>query len=183
MNYDTFREIIGARPKMFAFLLFLGVLNLLLVLYLALWQRPELTRAQSEWFAKRQELASKPGAGIAATYQRDQRDLAEFRRRYIPKRDFAAFLSKMYETARNNSLKLSSVSYKPVPIPEQGVLSYGISFTASGRYAGLKSFISDVSRYPEMVTLDSVGLSSGSQTQESVVLRLNMTAYLKPEGA
>jgi type IV pilus assembly protein PilO len=183
MNYDMFRDIIGARPKSFVFLAFLGGLNLLLVLYLSLWQGPKLARAQNEWFAKRQELAAKPGAGTAVTYQRDLRDLAEFQRRYIPKRDFAAFLSKMYETARNNTLKLSSVSYKPTPIPEQGVLSYGISFTASGRYAALKSFIADVSQYPEIVTLDSVSLSSGSQTQESVALKLNMTVYLKTEGA
>jgi len=183
MSYQMLRDMIGARPKSFALLALLALLNLALLLYLSLWQKPELAKAQSDWFAQREAAASGQKLGSAARYQEGLRDLGLFQERLIPKKSFPGFLSELFETAKSNSLSLKGIVYKPAPVKGEEVLSYGISFTVSGKYASLKSFIADLARYREMVTLDAVSLSSTSQTEESVDLKVQMTAYLKMEGA
>jgi type IV pilus assembly protein PilO len=184
MNYQLLREMIGARRKSFSFLAFLALLNLALALYLSIWQQPELAKAQSDWFARRSALASGQSIGTAARYRNGVRDLALFEKRYIPKKEFAGFLSVLFDTAKSNSLSVKGITYKPGPVKgEAGLLSYGISFNVSGKYPAVKSFIADLNRFPEMVTLDSLSLASTSKTEESVDLKVELTAYLKMEGA
>jgi type IV pilus assembly protein PilO len=183
MNYEMLREIIALRRKWFGFLVFLALVNLALFLYLSFWQEPELTKAQNAWFAKRDAAASGADQGVAARYRDGLRDLGQFQNRLIPKKDFAAFLSELFATAKGNSVPISGITYKPSVIAEEGLVSYGIGFTVSGKYAAVKSFIADLARYPEMVTVDAISLANPSQTEESVGLRVEMTVYLKPEGA
>ena len=184
MNYEMLRDVIAARPKTFAFLGFLAVLNLALLLYLSVWQKPELQKAQSDWFAKREALAKGQSVvGTVSRYREGVRDLDLFQQRIIPKKAFAGFLSEPFETARSNSLSIKGITYKPTAANEHGILSYGIGFTVTGKYASVKSFIADLARYPQIVTLDSVSLNSKSQTEESVNMKVQMTAYLKMEGA
>jgi len=183
MSYQMLRDMIAARPRSFAFVAFLAVLNLAALLYLSLWQRPELEKARVDWFARREALARGEIQGDATRFQNGVRDLDLFQKRLAPKKDFAALLSRMYQTAKDNSLSLNGISYKPAQIKGEEMLTYGISFTVSGNYASVKSFLADLVRYPEMVTVDSISLNSASPTEESVNLRVQTTAYLKSEGA
>lgn len=183
MNYETLREIVAARPKSFLLLGFLVVLNLALYSYLSGWQRPELQQVQDEWFAKRQLQAAGQSPVVGKSYADTQRDLALFQKRLIPKPEFAAFLSKLFGTAKSDQLSLRGISYIPSVIKEQpGVVSYQLAFSLSGSYASIKRFIADLSRYPEAVTLDSVSLGNSSQTSEMVDLQVHVTVYLKMEG-
>lgn len=182
MNYQTVRDMIGLRHKSFAFLALLLLVNLSLILYLSLWQQPELEKAQNEWFAKREAAASGADQTVAARYQSGVRDLALFQERLIPKQEFPRFLNELFSAARNDALTLDSVSYKPALIKEEGLISYGITLSVSGKYAAVKAFIADLGRFPELVTLDAVSLANSSQTEEIVQLRVQLTAYLK-EGA
>ena len=183
MNFQMLREMIEVRRTAFACLVLLALLNLALLLYLALWQRPELARAQSDWFAKRQAQAGGQNPQLSDRYRSGARDLALFQQRLIPKKGFPAFLGELFETAGNNGLHPKGITYKPTPIKEEGMVAYGIAFTVSGKYAAVKSFLADLARFPELVTLDSVSLSNQSQTEESVELKVQMTASLKVEGA
>lgn len=183
MNYRILLDTIGARPKSFALIALLAVLNLAAALYLSLRLEPELGRAQAAWFAQREILAGGRGGRVADGYRRAERDLARFENLLIPKKGFPRFLSGLFETAHNNGLQLQGIGYKPTLFKEQGMLTYNIAFTVSGRYAAVKSLLADLARYPEMVTLDSVSLSNASATEENVVLKVQMTAYLKTEGA
>lgn len=184
MNYEMLRNIYAARRKWFLFLGFLLLLNIALWLYLSSWQRPALATAQSDWMAKREALKSGQSLGAATIYQNGVRDLALFDKRFIPKREFTRFINQLYESAQSNSLEMKGITYKPGAVKEaRGLLSYAVTFTVSGKYASVKSFLADFSRYKEIVTLDSIALSNPSRTEESVSLRIQMTAYLKTEGA
>lgn len=183
MNFQMLRDMIAARRNSFAFIAFLALLNLSVLLFLSLWQQPELKKAQVEWFAKRDALAKGEVLGDAARYHNGVRDLELFQKRLVPKKEFAGLLSQIYETAKNNSLTLKGVSYKPAPVKGEALLSYGISFTVQGKYASVKSFLADLVRYPEMVTVDSVALNNPNSIEESVNLKVQVTAYLKTEGA
>lgn len=184
MSYEMLREILRIRRNSFLFLAFLALLNLAVIAYLALLQRPELTQARSAWLAQREAQATGQAVvGSTARYQQGMRDLEAFRERLIAKPAFAAFLTDLFETAGRSSLELKGITYKPEPIPKQGMFAYGISYTVSGDYAGVKRFLAELSRYRQMVTVDSVSLSSTKQTEEAIDLRIQMTAYLKTEGA
>jgi type IV pilus assembly protein PilO len=184
MNYQMLRDIYAARPRSFAFLGFLVVLTVGLWLYLANWQRPELEKAQRDWMAKRESLAKGQTVATATRYERGMKELAQFDRRIIPKKDFPNLLGRLYDAASSNSLTLSGISFKPAPLKDDpAIVTYGIAFTVTGKYGAIKNFIGALSRFPEMVTLDSLALSSGNSPTEAVALHVQLTAYLKREGA
>jgi len=183
MNYPMLREIIMARRKSFVLLAFLVLADLALVLFLSLWQQPELERTQNDWFVRRDAAARGVDRGVSARYRDGERDLAQFQKRFIAKRDFAGFLSELFALAGTNSLALKGITYKPTLIKDTGLLSYGISFNVTGKYAGIKSFLADLARLPKMVTLDSVSLGNSSSIEESVDLKVQLTVYLTTEGA
>jgi len=178
MSYHLLRDMIAARSKSFASLAFLVLLALGCQLYLSLWQRPGLEKAQDA-LAKGETLAD------STRYRNGVRDLEELEKRLVPKKEFAALLSQVYDTAKENSVSLAKISYKPASEKDRvgQVLPYGISFTVSGKYASVKSFLADLVRYRELLTVDAVSLSSQSQTEESVSLNLDATVFLKTEGA
>ena len=146
MNYQILRETIAARRNSFIFLAFLALMNLAALLYLSFWQEPELAKAQNDWFAQREALARGQRVGAAERYQAGARDLALFQQRLIPKKGFPGFLSELFATAKGHSLQLKGISYKPTPIKEEGLVSYGMAFTVSGKYASVKSFLAELAR-------------------------------------
>ena len=185
MSYQMLRDIIAAKPKSLAFIAFLALLALTATLYLSLWQQPELEKAQMQWLAKREAIAKGEAVGDATKYHNGVRDLELFEKRLPPKKDFAAVLGRIYDTAKSNSLSIKGGGLRPAKLKGEegkGIFSYGVTLTLTGRYAGVKSFLADLARYPEMVTVDSVTLASTSQTEEAVSLGVQLTVYLK-EGA
>ena len=184
MSYELLRDILRIRRNSFLFLAFLAVLNLAAILYLVFLQKPQLAQARSEWLIQREAMVTgQEVQGSAARYQQGMRDLEAFRVRLIPKAAFASFLMELFDTAGTHSVTLQGISYKPTPVNEMGMFAYGISYNVSGSYGGVKAFLADLSRHRQIVTIDSVGLSSTKQTEEVVVLRVQMTAYLATEGA
>ncbi|QXE91118.1 type 4a pilus biogenesis protein PilO [Geomonas subterranea] len=184
MNYQVLLDMIAARRKSFAFIAFLALLAIGTEVYISVYQQPELERVQQAWFAKRDALARGETQADATRYQQGVRDLEEFRKHLIPKKDFVALLGRIYTTAKSNSLVLSGISYKPSKEKVKGtqMLTYGISFTVAGRYASVKSFLADLARYREMLVIDALSLSSSSSTEEKVNLKIQTTLYMT-EGA
>ncbi|MBU5614856.1 type 4a pilus biogenesis protein PilO [Geomonas azotofigens] len=184
MNYQMLLDMIAARRTAFAFIAFLALLVLGLEAYVSTYQRPELERVQQAWFAKRDALARGETQADATRYQQGMRDLEEFRKHLVPKKDFAALMSKLYGTAKSNSLTLSGITYKPGKVKGKGsqIVTYGISFNVVGKYGSVKSFLADLVRYPEMLVVDAVSLSNSSPTEEKVDLKIQTTVYLT-EGA
>jgi type IV pilus assembly protein PilO len=182
MNYATLRDYLNARPRALALLGLLVAANVSLAVYLSAWQTPELERVQSDWFAKRQAQAAGQRLKTADRFRNGNRDLAAFRQRLIPKTGFPAFLGDLFQAAHNNSLQLKSVTYKPTVMKDEALVAYGIEVTVVGRYAAVKSFLADLARYPQIVTLNSLTLNNASRTEESVELKVQLTAYLRQEG-
>lgn len=185
MNYQTLLDMIAARRKSFGFLGFLALLALGAGVYLSVYQRPELEKTQLAWFAKRDALARGETQADATRYQQGMRDLEQFRKRFVPKKEFARMLVRIHDSAKSNSVTLSGMNYKPGKEKVKGtqIMTYGVSFDVVGKYGAVKSFLADLARYPEMVTVDSVSLSNASMTEEKVSLKLQTTFYLLVEGA
>lgn len=183
MNFDLIKEIYAQRRRAFGLIFFLAFVNLVLVVYVTQWQKPRLAKATLDWTAQQQAALKGADRGEGARFRDNERDLAKFKERFIAKQDFAAFLSDLFGMAKANALNMNGISYKPNVAKDQALVNYGIEFTLSGKYGGVKGFISDVARYPKLVVLNSVSLGNSSKTEELVELRVQLTVYLKTEGA
>lgn len=184
MNFQSLLDMLAARRKTFTFLAFLLLIALGLEGYLSVFQGPELVRRQQEWFAKREALARGETEADASRYQRGMRDLEQFRKLLIPKREFLATIGQIYGIASRNSLSLQGISYKPgKAISGTQVLPYVVSFQVSGKYAAVKKFLAEMVSFPQMVTVDTMSIGSQKTTEEKVDLKLQTTVYLLTEGA
>ena len=107
-----------------------------------------------------------------------RQDLKAWRAKILPKKNFPQFIGNLFDIAGNNSLGINGISYKSTELNE-GLAAYTIEFNLSGKYAAVKSFVSDIQQLHEMITIDSVSLSSSKNTEDSVSLKVRMTVYLR----
>jgi len=181
MNLELLRDTMRGSRYFLVALLIVTALDAGVYLYRAFHQEPELERMRSAYQSSRSAGADGTSQR-AALYESALRDLATFQGRLIPKREFAGFLDALFTMAQKHSVAVKGISYKPGT--EKGaILSYGMSLQVNGRYADLKGLLADLMHYPRMVSVDAVSLRNGSLTQESVDLQLQITAFLKTEGA
>ena len=181
MKIDIILQILKTRPKSFVCIAILIAANFGLYLFSALYQEPRLADLQRKWSEKRLEAASAPPQDPAAIYRQGTADLKSWRERIPPKREFAAFIGELFETAVNNSLSVGAITYKPTQIKGENLLAYTIGFNVSGKYAAIKSFIADIERLRQIAVIDNLSLS-GKADEEFVDMRLQLTAYFRVEG-
>ena len=181
MNGKLLWDIVKSRPKSLAVVLLLVMLNGGLFFYNAYSHQPRLQNLRQQWAEKR-----RAGVGVrdaAGIYRQGTGDLATWRGRIALKKDFARVIGTLFDMASSSSLKVGAVSYRPVPVKQDNLLAFTISFSASGKYAAVKSFIADLMRTKEILTLDNVTLSSTKTTEEAIDMKIELTAYFKTEGA
>ncbi|RII27039.1 MAG: hypothetical protein CXR31_07185 [Geobacter sp.] len=181
MNGKLLWDIVKSRPKSLAVVLLLVILNCGLFFYSAYSQQPRLQNLRQQWTEKR-----RAGGGVrdvAGIYRQGTGDIATWRGRITPKKDFARLIGTLFDMASSSSLKVGAVSYRPVPVKQDNLLAFSISFSASGKYAAVKSFIADLMRTKEILILDNIKLSSTKTTEEAIDMKIELTAYFKTEGA
>jgi Tfp pilus assembly protein PilO len=182
MNLSIVKQIAMVRKKSLLFLAGGVVLGVVINLYTYTYQQPLLTKARSEWL---QQSAAEQ-RGIAAlsrdeVYKIGQGDLAKFRERIYPKTQFARFIGEIYETAANNRLDVSTISYKPIVSKESRLLGYSLTLAVVGNYTQLKKYINDLDSLGNLSHIDSISFGSQGGTNELVQLQVQMTAYFKKE--
>ena len=182
MNSKLLWDIAKSRPKSLAVVILLIILDCGLFFYSTYYQQPRLQTLRQQWAEKRR-AAGGGHRDQAAIYRQGTDDLATWRGRITPKKDFARLIGTLFDMASSSSLKVGAVSYRPVPVKQDNLLAFTISFNASGKYAAVKSFIADLMRTKEILTLDNVTLSSTKTTEEAIDMKIELTAYFKTEGA
>jgi type IV pilus assembly protein PilO len=181
MNFTLLRQIISARRNSFIAIFVLILINIGLFLYSSAYLGPKVVLLQNKWSDKRLIAAGEAGIDTGAVYRQGTGDLAAWRARIYPKKDFARFIGELFESATNNTLKVGAITYKPQPVKDENLLAYSIGFNVSGKYAAIKSFIADIERLREIAVIDNISLN-GKTTEESVDMKLQMTAYFRLEG-
>ena len=175
-------DLFNARKKTWIFVVLALLANLLVAVYVANFQNPQLDRLRAVWQEKRKLVAGSP-ADLGSVYRQGTGDLTKFRELMPEKKEFARVIGDLLESAANNNLKAGAITYKPEPIPEEKLIRYAISLSVSGKYAAVKSFIADVRRSHEIITIESVALGGARDaTEEAVALRLQLNAYFRAEG-
>ncbi|GLI38992.1 type 4a pilus biogenesis protein PilO [Geobacter hydrogenophilus] len=181
MTRNQLLEVLKAKRMPIAVILVLILTNMGIVIYSQLVQEPKLVKLQDEWTEKRR-LVTGGGGDLAAIYRQGTADLAAFQERIPLKRDFTRQMMEVFEIAANNGLKVKGITYKPEAQKEANLVVYGVTMSLDGQYAGIKSFISDLQCHGGLLTIDSISLSNTSMTEEAVSLKMQLSAYLRPEG-
>jgi Tfp pilus assembly protein PilO len=181
MNITHLQQIFKTRQKSFICIFILIIINVGLYAYSVAYQEPQLAGLQIRWAEKRRLAAGEAVLDTAAIYRQGTSDLAEWRKRLAPKKEFARLIGSLFETAGNNSLKVGAITYKPELVKGENILAYSVGFSVSGKYAAIKSFIADIERLRDIAVVDNISLN-GKATEESVALRLQLTAYFRVEG-
>lgn len=182
MNLSYLRTLLGARRKTFYVLAGLLVVNLALSAYISYVQQPALIALQTEWNSRRRTMEGNIRQEEAAVYRQGKQDLQEWNARIPKKREFARCIGALLELAGNNSLTLGGIAYKPEQIKDENLLAYAISFTVTGKYGAIKSFLADVANLREIAVINAISLSNSSAIEEVVTLKLEVTAYFRMEG-
>ena len=175
-------EIVRQKWRLLSIILVLLLLNVVLGVVVSSYQLPELADLQARWNDLRRQSARSGAVDAAALYQQGTADLEKLKTRIPEKREFARVLSDLIEAAASSAVEVGTISYKPVQIKEEPLLSYQLSLSVTGRYAAVKSFLSDLQNNRELLVVDSVELSNSDLYNENVVMALHVTVYLR-EGA
>ncbi len=181
MNSAYLKEILRVRRKTLFLLLGFFLLNCALALYASVYQEPRLSLLRDEWTSRRR-MSGGMRQDRGASFDKGNADLARWRLMIAPKKDFARILADLRDLAGSNSVTVGSVSYKPEEIKGENLLSYTLGFTVTGRYGAVKSFLGDLGRFKEMVTVNTIALNNPKLTEEKVDLNLTLTVYLRTEG-
>lgn len=181
MNIKVVEQIFKAQPRTFILILVLILVNIGFFIFSAVYLTPRFEGLQNQWFEKRKIMTGGIGQDPSALYQQGTKDLATWRDRIIPKRDFTKFIGSLYETASNNSLAFNGLSYKVVQLKEKKLVAYSLDLNVTGKYGAIKSFISDIGRMPEIITMDTISLNNKTFTADQVDLKVQLTVYLKME--
>jgi type IV pilus assembly protein PilO len=182
MTVTIIKEIFKARPRIFILIAVLLLLNIGLSVFVTLYQKPRLAEMQGNWFVKRRAATGGAAEDMAAAYMQGEKDLQIWQSRIIPKKDFARFVGGLFETARKNSLTYKGLSFKASQIKGENLAAYTIDMNVEGKYGAVKSFIADLGRKQEIMTIDNLSLSSKVETGEAIALKIQLTVYLRTEG-
>lgn len=172
-------EIVRQKWRILSVILFLFLLNVALGVFVSVYQLPALSDMQSKWNSLRRQSASAGQMDPTALHKQGIADLERLKSKIPEKRHFARVLSDLFEAAASSAVDIGSISYKPVPIKDEALLSYQLSLSVSGSYASVKSYLADLQKNPELIVVDSATFSNGDPFVENVVMNLRITVYLR----
>lgn len=175
-------EIVRQKWRLLTIILFLLVLNVILGVVVSVYQLPSLADLQSKWNNMRRQAAGAGQVDATTLYQQGVRDLEKLKVKIPEKRQFARVLSDLLEAAAGSAVEVGAITYKPVQIKEDALLSYQLSLSVTGRYAAVKSYLADLQNNPELIVIDTVTFSNSDPLVEKVVMALRVSVYLR-EGA
>ncbi|HBA70950.1 MAG: hypothetical protein A2X82_04680 [Geobacteraceae bacterium GWC2_55_20] len=172
-------EILRLKKVALIIILALILLNAALFVLINYFQTSALATAQSRWSELRRKAATAGRADSTALYRQGLSDLEKLKTRIPAKREFARVLSDILESASGSGVSTSSISYKPLVIKDEGLLSYQLTFSVSGGYAAIKSYLSDLQKNPELIVVDDIVFSNNDPLVENVDMNLRLTVYLQ----
>lgn len=172
-------EIIRQKWRLLSIILFLLLLNVTLGVVVSAYQLPSLAELYTTSGAMRRQAVHSGQMDAAALHLQGAADLETLMTNIPEKREFARVLSDLLESAESSSVEVGAISYKPVPIKEEALLSYQLSFSVNGGYAAVKSYLSDLQENPELIVVDAVTFSNSDLFIENVAMNLRITVYLR----
>ena len=172
-------EIIRQKWRLLSVVLFMLLLNVTLSVVISAYQLPSVVSLQTRWSDVRQKAARSGKVDADTLYKQGGADLEKLKSAIPEKREFARILSELLEAADASNVAVGAITYKPEQFKEEQLLSYQLSLSVSGSYAGVKSFLSDLQKSEELLVVDTAAFSNSDLFVENVVMNVHLTVYLR----
>jgi Tfp pilus assembly protein PilO len=160
------------------------VMNLLLGLTLNYYLVPTVTTREQQLLQRQAEVrgGNESNASPAQLLADGERDLATFRDKIPPHREFTGLIVELERLADEAGLELSQVSYKNERVKDSDLLRYTLTFTIAGRYRDIKQFVHALEQSPRLLILRQIGLQGVDQDnfETDVSLKLSLETFFRP---
>lgn len=156
--------------------------NLVLGLVLKLYLVPTVNERERQMIQLQGELRSGGGDSPAELFARGAKDLAAFREKIPPYREFTRLIDELQGLADEAGLDLDRISYAHEQDKESDLLRSSLTFTLEGSYSSLKQFIHDLEQRPRLIVINEIGLQgSGQGSDTNVRLQLKLETFFRAE--
>lgn len=173
-------EIARQRRRILAAILVLLLFNSVVLVFLKGYLASAVSDAQAKWSDLRRRAAVAGQNDASTIYRRGKADLEQLKVHIPHKSQFPRLLGGIFDTAASDGVRVGAVSYKPAVVKENtALLSYGITLSVSGSYAGVKNFLADMQKSEELIVLDGMAMSNNDPYEENVIMDLRLTLYLQ----
>jgi Tfp pilus assembly protein PilO len=159
------------------------VMNLLLGLVLNYYLVPTVSTREQQLLQRQAEVRSGSLNDSPAQLLADgERDLATFREKIPPYREFTGLIVELQELADEAGLELSQISYKNEREKDRDLLRYTLTFTIAGGYRDIKQFVHALEQSPRLLILRQIGLQGIDQGnfETDVSLQLSLETFFRP---
>jgi type IV pilus assembly protein PilO len=174
-------ELLRLKRRSLTGVAMLALVLLTLSMVVDRYQEPKIAAAQTKWSELRRQVAAGDQRDVASAYRQGGIDLETVRGRIAPRRQFARLLSEILEQAASSGVVAGQLSYKPRAIKEEKLLAYAVTMSASGRYAAVKSFLTDLLDSRELVVVEEFSMANSDLFEEKLVMNLLLTIYLRED--
>ena len=172
-------EIVVQKWRLLSIIAFMLLLNMVLSVAISVYLLPSVASLQTKWSEMRHKAARSAKVDAGTMYRQGSADLDTLKTAIPEKREFARILSDLLEAAASSNVEVGTISYKPEQLREERLLSYQLSLSVRGSYAGVKSFLSDLQKSQELQVVDNVTFSNNDLYDEHVVMDVRLTVYLR----
>lgn len=167
-------------PMLMVGLLVLG--NIVLTPVLRYYLVPTVNQREELLIRRQAQLrdGSVGGSSPVQQFVQGEKDLAAFRDRIPPHREFTGLLMELQELADNAGLVLDQISYRHEQDSDNQLLRYQLAFNLAGSYRDIKQFVHALEQSPRLFILQQIGLQGFEQEGwTDVRLQLSLETFFR----
>jgi len=124
------------------------------------------------------------GAGtVAGVFRNNERDLAAFSGRLLPRKEFERFLGELFDFSLRAELVLDRIQYDPSTHAEHNILEYRLQFNIGGSYEQIRQFISLLENSPRMIAIRTLRFSGKEKEAERISATMEIDTFFQMEGS
>ncbi len=175
----TLSEIVRQKWQFLVVIFLFVVANSTISYLISAVQQPKIDELRAQWSELRRQSPKKQAVDLVTLHRQYTSDLAQLMDRVPAKGEFARVVGDLLESAQENSIEVSNASYKMVPVKEDTLKCYQLSFTGRGSYAAVKSYLADILRSQELIVVDSVAFVNSDHFSDTVSMNLRVAVFLR----
>ncbi len=158
---------------------FLLIINLVGYTAVIKNQQKEITNLQDLYTAKREKSVSLSRKNDAVIrYYKAKESLTAFRKKLPAMEAIADQVRQIKDIVNKHGLSAEKITFKPDKAKTYNLWKYTASFTVSGQYAKLKTFLADLQNLRSIFCIEALSMSR-SNGNKRVKMRLGLATYCR----
>jgi type IV pilus assembly protein PilO len=130
-----------------------------------------------------QEQAETAAGMVAGRFRDNERELAAFAGRLLPRAEFERFLGELFDFSSRAGLVLDRIQYDPDLHPEPRILEYRLRFSLEGSYDQIRKFISLLENSPRLIAIRTLQFSGEGIEAGRIRVSMEIDTYFRTEDA